>query len=106
VLETLLTQLETACRAVRTGRQHAAYPRARQRLLTLLAQTQALLEEQARLPVTMERDVAQMRACPPALLSAEAAARLARMEHVATVFHAQLTRARGRLAPLAATLGS
>lgn len=59
LLETMLTQLETAFRTLDQSRGGQARPRqAPQRLATQLAHTQAFLHEQAQTPVMLERQLA------------------------------------------------
>ena len=71
----------------------------------LLAQTQGFLQTQAHTPVTRERQVALLHACPAAVLPHAAAVRMTQMEQAITTLHAQLTTARQRVARLTAVQG-
>ena len=103
LLDTILTQLETAFHTLHQSRGKQARPRqAPQRLAMLLAQTQGFLQAQAHTPVTRERQVAPLHACPAAVLPHAAAVRITQMAQAITTLHAQLTTARHRIARLTA----
>jgi hypothetical protein len=105
LLDTILTQLETAFHTLHQSRGKQARPRqAQQRLAMLLAQTQVFLQAQAQTPVTLERQLAQLHACPPAVLPAAAAVQITQIEQAITTLHAQLTTARYRVARITATV--
>ena len=104
LLDTIVSQLETACRTLHQSRSTPTRARqAQQRLARLLAQTKTFLQEQAHTPVTLERQLAQLHACPSAVMTATIATRIAQMEWAITTLHTQLTATRQRIARLTAT---